>query len=66
MKQFLRIRELAKMGVLPEYRLRALQKEGRLPGMFSGGTYLVNVELLNEMLKVESLKNAPNLNLEVR
>ena len=65
MKQFLRIREIAKMGILSEYRLRALQHEGRLPGIFAGGTYLVDVELLQEVLRAESLKNAPNLDLEI-
>lgn len=42
-------------GILPEYRLRQMQKQGKLPGVFSGNRFLVDVEALQEMLRRESL-----------
>lgn len=44
------IREVARTGVLSEYALRKLAKEGALPGIEIGTKLLVNYEALIEML----------------
>ena len=51
------IRQTAKTGILPEYRLRQMQKQGRLPGIYAGNRYLVNVEALHDYLRSESEKS---------
>lgn len=56
-KKFMTIRETSRAGYWPESGLRRLQKEGKLPGVFSGGRFMVNVPLLVEMLDAESQKN---------
>lgn len=38
------------MGILPEHRLRIMYKENRLPGIYSGSRFLVNVSALIEQL----------------
>lgn len=47
---FKTIRETARTGLLSEYRLRILVAQGRCPGVYSGRRFLVNVELLTQML----------------
>ncbi len=54
-KNFLTIRQTARTGVLTEYTLRLMEKQGRLPGIRSGNRFLVNVPLLVEQLDRESL-----------
>lgn len=56
-RKFLTIRETSRAGYWPESGLRRLQKEGKLPGVYSGGRFMVNVPLLVEMLDAESQKN---------
>ena len=53
-KRFLTIRQAAKTGVLPEFRLRAMQHAGQLPGIYSGNRFLINIDLLNQQLDVMS------------
>ncbi|MCD7843155.1 MAG: hypothetical protein LUG17_00825 [Clostridiales bacterium] len=53
--RFLTIRETAKTGILPESFLRTMEKQGRLPGIYSGNRFLVNYPLLLEQLDRESL-----------
>lgn len=48
--QFLTLRQVAKTGLLPERALRALQKRGLVPGVYSGRTYWVNYPALLEVL----------------
>ncbi len=48
--RFMTIRQTAATGILPERRLRALQKEGRLPGIQSGKKFLIKYPLLLEVL----------------
>ena len=55
MPNFKTIRQVAKTGLLAEYRLRLLQKQGRLPGIFAGTRFLVNVDALCLQLEQESL-----------
>lgn len=50
MSRFLSIREAAKRGPLSEYCLRLMQKQGKLPGVFSGRKFLVNYARLLEQL----------------
>ena len=55
-QKFLTIRQTAKTKVLPEYTLRLMEKQGRLPGVRSGNRFLVNVPLLIEQLDRESME----------
>ena len=52
------IRETAKAGILPENRLRQLQHQGKLPGMYSGNKFLVNADILLEQIERECRANA--------
>ena len=56
MPTFKTISQTAKTGLLPEFRLRAMQKQGRLPGIYSGKRFLVNFDALVEMLERESVQ----------
>ena len=47
---FKTIRQTAALGILPEHRLRIMYKENRLPGIYSGSRFLVNVSALIEQL----------------
>ena len=51
------IRQTAAAGILPEHRLRQMQKQRKLPGVFSGNRFLIDVDMLKTMLEKESLKN---------
>lgn len=48
---FKTIRQVAATGLLREHTLRMMQKEGVLPGFQRGKWFLVNVEMLEEMLR---------------
>ena len=54
MPEFKTIRQTAALGILPEHRLRLMQKQNRLPGIYSGSRFLINVTALVEMLNAES------------
>lgn len=54
-QKFVTIRQAASTGVLPEYTLRLMEKQGRLLGIRSGNRFLVNIHLLIEQLERESL-----------
>lgn len=54
--KFLTIRQVAETGLLSEYHLRLLEKQGRLPGVRSGNRFKVNYNLLLEQLDAESRK----------
>ncbi len=49
------IRQVAKLGFLPEHRLRILTKQGKLPGLYCGKKFLVNVDKLIELLDAGEL-----------
>ncbi len=51
----LTIRQTAKRGPLSEHRLRLMEKQGQLPGIYSGNRFLVNYELLLEQLNRQSV-----------
>lgn len=55
-EKFVPIRKLAESGFLTESRLRKMHKQGKLPGIWCGKKFLVNVPLLNEELDRESKK----------
>jgi len=44
------IRETARLGLLSEFALRKMVKDGTLPGVFSGNRFLVNVPQLRELV----------------
>ena len=54
MATFKTIRQTAAIGIISEHRLRLMQKQGTLPGIWTGNRFLVNVELLVELLERES------------
>ncbi len=56
-RKFMTIREASRAGYWPESGLRRMQKEGKLPGVYSGGRFMVNIPLLVEMLDSESQRN---------
>lgn len=47
------IRETARITGLAEYNLRNRLKEGRLPGLYSGRKFLVNVPSLLKLVALE-------------
>lgn len=55
---FMTIRQTAATGILSEHHLRLLEKQGRLPGIYSGNRFKVNINLLKEQLNRDSLCNA--------
>lgn len=57
-QKFMTIRQTAAAGHDTEFHLRLMQKQGRLPGFYSGRTFKVNVPLLLEQLDQESLAQA--------
>lgn len=57
-QRFMTIRQTVAAGYDTEFHLRLLQKQGKLPGFFSGRTFKVNVPLLVEQLDRESLAHA--------
>ena len=48
------IRQVAALGILSEHYLRIRQRQGKLPGIFAGNRFLVDVDALSEMLRAES------------
>lgn len=48
--KFCSIRETARMGILTEYALRMMERQGKLPCVYSGNKCLVNVNKLIEQL----------------
>ncbi len=56
MPTFKTIRQTAATGILPEYRLRMMKMQGRLPGIQAGNRFLVDLDALADMLKAESAK----------
>lgn len=57
-QKFMTIRQTAAAGYDTEFHLRLLQKQGKLPGFFSGRTFKVNVPMLAEQLDQESMEQA--------
>jgi len=58
---FKTIRQTAAMGILSETNLRLRHKQGRLPGVYTGRTFRVNVDALIEQLETESRNNVVSL-----
>lgn len=54
---FKTIRQTAALGILPEYRLRILKSQNRLPGIYSGTRFLVNVDELVKQLNADSVSH---------
>ena len=52
--QFLTIPQTGATYKIPVALLRTMQKQGRLPGFFSGSRFYVNIDLLMEQLDQES------------
>lgn len=50
MTQFKTIRQTAAMGILSEHHMRLLLAQGKLPGVYSGNRFKVNVRLLEQQL----------------
>lgn len=52
--RYLTIRQTAKTGLATEYQLRLMHAQGKLPGVFSGNRFKVNVDMLERVLEKES------------
>ena len=52
---FRTIRQVSKDYELPENLLRSRLCQKRLPGFYSGNRFMVDVDLLQELLKAESI-----------
>ena len=48
--RFMTIRQVAATNLLPEYLLRRMEKQGRLPCVYSGKKCLINFDRLVEQL----------------
>lgn len=59
-KTFLTIRETAKTGILSEYSLRLMQKQGKIPCIMCGKKCMVNYPLLLQQLNEDSKKAVIN------
>ena len=53
-QKFQTIRQTAELGILSEHNLRLRLAQGRLPGVYTGNRFLVNVPMLIERLDAES------------
>ena len=58
MKTYMTISQTARETGLSEGALRARLKRNKLPGLYAGSRYYINVPLLMEMLDAESRLNA--------
>lgn len=56
--EFCTIRQAAAKGYLSEHHLRMLLAQGKLPGIYSGNRFKVNMRLLAEQLDKESAEAA--------
>ena len=54
MNMYKTIRQTAAMGILPEHRLRLLGAQHACPGFYTGNRFMVNVNLLIELLDRQS------------
>ena len=52
-QKFQTIRQTAKLGILSEYNLRLRLAQGRLPGVYAGNRFMVNVPMLMQKLDAE-------------
>lgn len=59
-KTFLTIRETARTGILSEYSLRLMQKQGKIPCIMCGKKCMVNYPLLLQQLNEDSKKAVIN------
>ena len=59
-KTFLTIREVAKRGILSEYSLRLMQKQGKIPCIMCGKKCMVNYPLLVKQLNEDSIRAVTN------
>ena len=57
MIRFMTIRQVAKAGIWPEHRMRKMLAEHKLPGVYSGTRFLVNVDALEEMLEEQTAQS---------
>lgn len=51
--RFKTIRQTAAYGLLPEHRLRTMQKNGELPGFWTGNRFMVDVDALKDQLALK-------------
>ena len=62
--ELLTINECGRRGPLKPWRLREMQKQGRLPGVFAASRYYVDYDALLRMLEAESARNAGGMSVE--
>ena len=62
--KFLTIAQEAALHIVPEFRIRQMLKQGRLPGYRAGNRYYVNHDMLIAQLEAECLQNVHSSNEE--
>lgn len=50
-QRFLTIRQTARLGLISEYQMRLWEKQGKLPGIYTGNRFMVNVPQLEQKLE---------------
>ncbi|MBQ3176905.1 MAG: hypothetical protein IJB52_03735 [Clostridia bacterium] len=58
--KMLTINETAKTGILSEWALRALVKQGKIPGIYVGNRFLINYDRLCDWLNNSGKTSADN------
>ena len=58
MQQFKTIRQASRATSVPEWRLRQLVKQKRVPGFYSGSRFYVNLDMFLDQLDAECRANA--------
>ena len=56
--RFMTVRQVARTGLISEYRLRLLVAQGKVPGVYSGNRFLINYDQFIDMLNEQSRANA--------
>lgn len=62
--ELITITEAGRRGPLKPWRLREMQKQGKLPGVRAASRFYVNYELLLQQLEAESARNAGGMRAE--
>ena len=62
--RFLTIPQEAALHIVPEFRLRQMLKQGRLPGYYAGNRFYVHHDRLVAQLEAECMQNAHSSNTE--
>lgn len=65
MNEYMTIRQVAAKGYDTEFHMRALLRQGKLPGFYSGRAFKVNVPMFVERLNQESVRQSTAVKVKV-